>query len=374
MGSKQIYLVLLLALAISGQRSGRQESGGEEETTANNIEDVQDDTSDSGNIPLTTLGEETTATETFKLVVFDETTPGAIKEDDILTETVENEENMDDIEADNDKNREEEEVIEEEDEKEEYKEISDDVIEGSAFQDLLSSTEPEDNEIQTVGDDDDSKDEQIKDQDSSTEEYSPDQLRLFLGLQPLDDLDRDPQGPGSYRLIQTLGLPTARPSVQSQNTGIRIEDNGASPRALGPRPLFSRVTRFEAPAQTQLRPQAPLQSNNLNVLSGLTNFDAEFGSGFPAGTQPLEGRPTNLLPPATLQQPLQTRARQPLPTRLTQPLQSRPGQPLLSDLSQFDAQFGGAFPRFANPQQSSFALKPLSRAVSPLQPLQGGRS
>merc|ERR1719334_2162905 len=350
MGSKQIYLVLLLALTISGQRSGRQESGGEEETTTNNIEDVEDDTSDSGNIPLTTLGEDTTATETDKLVVFDETTPGgAIKEDEILTETVEKEENMEDIEADNDKNREEEEVIEEEDEKEEYIEIADDAIEGSAFQDLLSSTEPEDNEIQTIGDDDDSKDEKIKDQDSSTEEYSPDQLRLFLGLQPLDDLDRDPQGPGSYRLIQTLGLPTARPSVQTQNTGIRIDDNGASPRALGPRPLFSRVTRFETPAQTQLRPQTPLQSNNLNVLSGLTNFDAEFGSGFPAGTQPLNGRPTKILPPATLQQPLQTRARQPLQTRLTQPLQtspgqslqSSPGQPLLSDLSQFDAQLVG---------------------------------
>merc|ERR1719334_955577 len=113
MGSKQIYLVLLLALTISGQRSGRQESGGEEETTTNNIEDVEDDTSDSGNIPLTTLGEDTTATETDKLVVFDETTPGgAIKEDEILTETVEKEENMEDIEADNDKKREEEEVIE----------------------------------------------------------------------------------------------------------------------------------------------------------------------------------------------------------------------------------------------------------------------
>merc|ERR1719334_49987 len=372
MGSKQVYLVLLLVLTISGQRTGRQESRGEEEeTTANNIEDVQDDTSDSGNIPLTTLGENTT--ETDKLVVFDETTPGAIKEDDILTETVEKEENMEDIEADNDKKREEEEVIEEEDEKEENKEIADDAIEGSAFQDLLSSTEPEDNEIQTIGDNDDSKDEKVKDQDSSTEEYSPDQLRLFLGLKPLDDLDRDPQGPGSYRIIQTLGLPTARPGVQSQNKGIRIEDNGASPRALGPRPLFSRVTRFETPAQTQLRPQAPLQSNNLNVLSGLTNFDAEFGSGFPAGTQPLKGRPTNLLPPSTLQQPLKTRARQPLPTRLRQPpqtspgqsLQSRPGQPHLSDLSQFDAQFGGAFPRFANPPQSRFALKPLQKTVIP---------
>merc|ERR1711872_902796 len=147
MGSKQIYLVLLLALTISGQRIGRQESGGEEETTANNIEDVEDDTSDSGNIPLTTLGEDTTETGTDKLVVFDETTPGAIKEDDILTDTVEKEENMDDIEADNDKKRDEEEVIKEEDEKEENKEIADDAIEGSAFQDLLSSTEPEDNEI-----------------------------------------------------------------------------------------------------------------------------------------------------------------------------------------------------------------------------------